>query len=1835
MFSAFYRSVYNCARLHTYHAENFRRVRYTSNALSTYKRTTILMRYLLLLLVLTMSNLLMAETARYRIVWQENPDSEALIVWDQQSGSDPVVHYGKLDHGVDHTAYANSAQSTRSEVFRGMTNTSVKLTGLEADTHYYFVIKDSDSVSERFFFQTAANTKKPFKFIQGGDSRSGTATRQRGNRMVAKLRPLFVSFGGDLIASGSDEQWQAWLDHWQLTIAADGRITPISPVRGNHESSSEIPGIFHIDNQSAYYKVVISDGLFCQYELNSNISATGDQKTWLENDLAAHAADYTFLSASYHKPMRPHQLIKSEGNAIYNAWAELFWQYRFSLLAENDSHCVKRTKRVRPDNGPGSDEGFIEDPEGYVFIGEGTWGAPKYSGGGTNDNKTWTLDAGKFNAFDLVHVYQDHMEVRTVKFDNVDNVGSLTELDELVDLPENIDIWQAKGGAVQYIGAAGVGIQATPVGPVFLASSVELNASAPTDGSITKVDFFIDDQLVGTDTNGVGGWTVDWPANELGSYNFHIVATHADDSETRGEAVSFYVYLPGAAQLAFDYGSEWKYYDAVAAPAAEWASPEFDDDSWASSNAEFGLSNSTTVLQDHDVACYFRKTFDLVSLDNLSLTDFNFAYDDGAILYVNGVEVKRFNMPDAVEAEVLHTTFADSTLNTSTTFQIQPKHLKVGRNLIAVSIHNRSASSSDILFDGKISSNQYNVGELAILDPDGDGDGLPDRLDQFPNDPERMYPLNADPTLLVQYSFDNLNGGIAVDSSDNALDATLVNLDPVLASTDNAADFSSADGYIQTPVIPGEFKTIFFRFKSNRNLVGDDAAEVLINFGLNTSNQYIWQGASTGGLTNETITLGNDGTTALTMPIDNLWHHYAFVWDGSNYKVYVDGVERSTSYGGGDDSAKLISSIALELGARTNKGNFSDDIIDELRIYSRPLSKTDINEIIATTDGKTTYTVNFNAGTEGTITAGDPVQQLTIGEDAVAPSVTSTGEGDFAGWDTPFTKVSADIDVNAIYSFEAQLYVDSSISASGDGSSWNQAFQTLDEALAIARTGNTIHMASGTYTAGATGIDITAAINLYAGYPQGGGLRNSRSNPTILTGDLNENGSSYATSLLNISAPVTIDGLSFTKSVKTSSDSNTAAIVFLSGSQGSLVKNCIISENAHKYSSVIALLTGAENKDNPVVFENCLIRDNGDSAGLGSHPSHGGILMYAAGGIHFNNCTFRNNTADSGDLFHGGTNGSLKLILNSCSWINSSSSNALLSRNNGGGSATVIILNSVIDADGILASKSMSNDSVVFNSLFSGPATGSGFTFNKTLTSTDAQLTTLANNGGWIDTILPSLSSPLVDGAITILQDGPNGPLYYESIYGDSASSSQLTDDLSYTPIATSITFTPATDANRINRNQGVNTFAIGATEEGGQTGSPSYSLTFLANTGGTLIGLTNQTIASDSSATSVTANAANGYQFINWTNGVGAEISTQPQLTINNPQRSDSYTANFGFTSGSDPSLLLHYTFDDISSGNVTDQSANNNNGSLVNLNPALTSIDQAIDFSSASGHVSTPLINDKFQTIAFRFKSNRALVGDDSNGEPIMNFGLASRAGYIWSGGSTGGINNETITIGSNGGTGIAVPIDTAWHHYAFVWETDRYAIYLDGVRQTALHKDDDTPANLITNQGVELGARTDTNSYCNDSIDDLMIYNRSLSPAEIATMSAQLSLDKDSDGIADSWEMNHFGDLDRGATSDDDGDGMTLAEEYLSDTDPSDKTSKFELNNISSPSNNQLDLIINRTSSQRVYTLLFSSDLGLSDPWTEVPGFTNMPGTDAQMQLSITQSLQGFYRLRVELP
>lgn len=159
----------------------------------------------------------------------------------------------------------------------------------------------------------------------------------------------------------------------------------------------------------------------------------------------------------------------------------------------------------------------------------------------------------------------------------------------------------------------------------------------------------------------------------------------------------------------FSKGESWKYYDAGNAPANDgdgdtWKETTFDDTSWNTGNAQLGYGDGdeATVISNSTYTGYFRKTFTASTLHvAMSDLDLDLTYDDGAVVYLNGSEIWRVNMPGGT---INYGTFAASvSSDNDTATTLISNALVLGTNVIAVEVHQSNSGSSDLSFDFALS----------------------------------------------------------------------------------------------------------------------------------------------------------------------------------------------------------------------------------------------------------------------------------------------------------------------------------------------------------------------------------------------------------------------------------------------------------------------------------------------------------------------------------------------------------------------------------------------------------------------------------------------------------------------------------------------------------------------------------------------------------------------------------------------------------------------------------------------------------------------------------------------------------------------------------------------------------------------------------------------------------------------------------------------------------------------------------------------------------------------------------------------------------------------------
>ena len=160
-------------------------------------------------------------------------------------------------------------------------------------------------------------------------------------------------------------------------------------------------------------------------------------------------------------------------------------------------------------------------------------------------------------------------------------------------------------------------------------------------------------------------------------------------------------------------GSRWYYYDKGSLDNTSWMARNYSTNSWSQGNAPLGYGFNdiaTTMNYGNDSrnkrpTYYLRTTLNLASAPKTTdVIQMNYTIDDGFIVYVNGTEAGRYNMPSGTVSYSAYTpTWANANPETGS-MQLPVNLFQKGNNVIAVEVHNYSATSSDIIFDAEITT---------------------------------------------------------------------------------------------------------------------------------------------------------------------------------------------------------------------------------------------------------------------------------------------------------------------------------------------------------------------------------------------------------------------------------------------------------------------------------------------------------------------------------------------------------------------------------------------------------------------------------------------------------------------------------------------------------------------------------------------------------------------------------------------------------------------------------------------------------------------------------------------------------------------------------------------------------------------------------------------------------------------------------------------------------------------------------------------------------------------------------------------------------------------------
>jgi hypothetical protein len=157
-----------------------------------------------------------------------------------------------------------------------------------------------------------------------------------------------------------------------------------------------------------------------------------------------------------------------------------------------------------------------------------------------------------------------------------------------------------------------------------------------------------------------------------------------------------------------DEASVWSWRYSDDALPADWNAPAFDDSAWATGQGLFGrnVPSATTNIDPTNLtrkplSAQFRHTFTVTEAASVVDGTVTVLADDGVVVYLNGVELGRVNLPTGTLTQNSYATIAprhSTAVGNPVTFAVPAGLLTDGENVISASTHASWRATPDLSF---------------------------------------------------------------------------------------------------------------------------------------------------------------------------------------------------------------------------------------------------------------------------------------------------------------------------------------------------------------------------------------------------------------------------------------------------------------------------------------------------------------------------------------------------------------------------------------------------------------------------------------------------------------------------------------------------------------------------------------------------------------------------------------------------------------------------------------------------------------------------------------------------------------------------------------------------------------------------------------------------------------------------------------------------------------------------------------------------------------------------------------------------------------------------------
>lgn len=243
------------------------------------------------------------------------------------------------------------------------------------------------------------------------------------------------------------------------------------------------------------------------------------------------------------------------------------------------------------------------------------------------------------------------------------------------------------------------------------ADSVTLTWSRPSTGT-APASYAItrDGKRVGTVTAPTATFT-DQALGALSTHRYTVVAVSADGQQSPPTALQASTLADTPVEVPQGSSWSWRYSDAPL--PGGWNALGFDDLSWNTGAAPLGRGEarlSTDIdrarLRVKPLSAQFRHAFSVTHPESLRDGTLSVLVDDGVVVYLNGVELGRSNLPGGTITQNSIATGAPGYRTASArlvTFRVPASLLVSGTNVLAASVHANYRDTPDLAFDLSLS----------------------------------------------------------------------------------------------------------------------------------------------------------------------------------------------------------------------------------------------------------------------------------------------------------------------------------------------------------------------------------------------------------------------------------------------------------------------------------------------------------------------------------------------------------------------------------------------------------------------------------------------------------------------------------------------------------------------------------------------------------------------------------------------------------------------------------------------------------------------------------------------------------------------------------------------------------------------------------------------------------------------------------------------------------------------------------------------------------------------------------------------------------------------------